>query len=72
LEGGRYILGEEVESFEAPFADFVGVAHAVGRASGTDAIELALRAVSVILCSRYRIGQSQPSRQSNGPVRWLC
>jgi len=47
LEGGSYILGKEVESFEAAFADFVGVAHAVGCASGTDAIELALRACNI-------------------------
>jgi dTDP-4-amino-4,6-dideoxygalactose transaminase len=44
LEGGSYILGREVGSFERAFADFVGVSHAVGCASGTDAIELALRA----------------------------
>ena len=47
LEGGSYILGREVESFEAAFADFVGVAHAIGCASGTDAIELALRACKI-------------------------
>ena len=47
LDGGSYILGKEVESFEAAFADFVGVAHAVGCASGTDAIELALRACNI-------------------------
>ena len=47
LEGGSYILGQEVESFEAAFADFVGVDHAVGCASGTDAIELALRACNI-------------------------
>jgi len=47
LEGGSYILGREVESFEAAFADFVGVDHAVGCASGTDAIELALRACNI-------------------------
>ena len=47
LEGGSYILGKEVESFEAAFADFVGVAHAVGCACGTDAIELALRACNI-------------------------
>ena len=29
LDGGAYILGREVEIFEAAFADFVGVAHAV-------------------------------------------
>jgi dTDP-4-amino-4,6-dideoxygalactose transaminase len=47
LEGGSYILGREVEAFEAAFADFVGVAHAVGCANGTDAIELALRACGI-------------------------
>src|SRR5271166_6070902 len=44
LESGSYILGREVEAFEA---DFVGVAYAVGCASGTDAIELALRACNI-------------------------
>jgi dTDP-4-amino-4,6-dideoxygalactose transaminase len=47
LEGGVYILGREVEIFEAAFADFVGVAHAIGLASGTDAIEIALRACGI-------------------------
>src|SRR5215467_1264473 len=47
LEGGSYILGREVEAFEAAFADFLGVAHAVGCANGTDAIELALRACGI-------------------------
>src|SRR5215510_7709821 len=47
LEGGTYILGQEVEAFEAAFADFVGAAHAVGVGNGTDAIELALRACGI-------------------------
>src|SRR5215831_17596420 len=47
LEGGSYILGREVEAFEAAFADFLGVVHAVGCANGTDAIELALRACGI-------------------------
>src|SRR5712691_6164061 len=47
LDGGVYILGKEVEAFEAAFADFVGVAHAVGVGSGTDALELALRACGI-------------------------
>jgi dTDP-4-amino-4,6-dideoxygalactose transaminase len=47
LEGGLYILGREVEMFEAAFADFVGVGHAIGVANGTDAIELALRASDI-------------------------
>lgn len=47
LDSGRYILGGEVENFEAEFASYLGVEHAIGVASGTDAIELALRAVGV-------------------------
>jgi dTDP-4-amino-4,6-dideoxygalactose transaminase len=47
LEGGSYILGKEVEAFEAAFADFVGVAHAIGVGSGTDALELALRGCGI-------------------------
>src|SRR5438105_9368663 len=44
LDRGWFILGPEVEAFEAAFARYHGVAHAVGVANGTDAIELALRA----------------------------
>ena len=47
LESGRYILGTEVEAFEEEFADYIGVSHAIGVASGTDAIELALRACGI-------------------------
>ncbi|MCQ3979342.1 MAG: erythromycin biosynthesis sensory transduction protein eryC1 [Anaerolineae bacterium] len=47
LAGGWYILGEEVRAFEAEFAAYLGVAHGVGVASGTDAVALALRAVGV-------------------------
>jgi dTDP-4-amino-4,6-dideoxygalactose transaminase len=44
LDRGRYILGEEVRSFEDEFASFVGVNHAVGLASGTEALHVALAA----------------------------
>ena len=47
FEGGVYILGREVEMFEAAFADYIGVRHAIGVGSGTDAIELALRASNI-------------------------
>ncbi len=47
VERGWYILGPENEAFEAAFANYCGVPHAVGVASGTDAIELALRATGV-------------------------
>lgn len=47
LDGGRFVGGEPVERFEREFAEWVGAGHAVGVASGTDAIEIALRAVGV-------------------------
>lgn len=46
-DSGWYILGPEVRAFEAEFAEYHGLARAVGVASGTDAIELALRAGGV-------------------------
>lgn len=47
LDSGRFILGDEVDRFEREFASYLGIDHAVGVANGTDAIELALRAVGV-------------------------
>lgn len=47
LAGGQYVLGREVEAFEAGFAEWLGVRHAVGTGSGTDALELALRAADI-------------------------
>lgn len=47
LERGWYILGREVERFEKEFASFLGVSHAVGVASGTDALQLALRTCNI-------------------------
>src|SRR6266566_5244562 len=37
----------EVAAFEQEFASFVGVAHSIGVANGTDAIELLLRALEI-------------------------
>ena len=44
---GRLVLGREVEAFEREFAAWVGAAHGVGVASGTDALTLALRALEI-------------------------
>ena len=47
LDSGWFLLGTEGESFEHEFADELCIGHAVGVASGTDAIEIALRALDV-------------------------
>jgi dTDP-4-amino-4,6-dideoxygalactose transaminase len=47
LDSGWYILGKEVEVFEKEFAEFVGTSHAVGVASGTDALYISLKALGV-------------------------
>lgn len=47
LRSGQYIGGGTISSFEAAFADAVGVPHAVGCNSGTDALILALRALGI-------------------------
>jgi dTDP-4-amino-4,6-dideoxygalactose transaminase len=47
LDSGWYVLGEEGRAFEAEFASAMGSDFAVGVATGTDAIELALLALGV-------------------------
>jgi dTDP-4-amino-4,6-dideoxygalactose transaminase len=47
LESQRFILGPHVEALEKEIAGFCGVSHAVGLASGTDALLLSLKAVGV-------------------------
>jgi dTDP-4-amino-4,6-dideoxygalactose transaminase len=47
LRSGRFILGQELESFEAEFAAYCGVSHCIGVASGTEALQLALLACGV-------------------------
>ena len=42
LSSGRFILGDEVERFEAEFAAYCGARHCVGVGSGTAALTLAL------------------------------
>jgi dTDP-4-amino-4,6-dideoxygalactose transaminase len=47
LERGWYLHGPETEAFEREFAAWCGTGHAVGVASGTDALEIALRAAGI-------------------------
>jgi dTDP-4-amino-4,6-dideoxygalactose transaminase len=47
LRHGRFILGPEVEAFEHKVAQYLGVKHAIGLNSGTDAITIGLKALGV-------------------------
>ena len=44
MESGWYVLGKEVEAFEAEYAAFCGTRHCVGLGNGLEALELVLRA----------------------------
>lgn len=45
LHHGQYILGPEIAELEAALAEYVGVKHCITVASGTDSLEIALRAL---------------------------
>ena len=47
LESCAFILGPNVRAFETEAAEYLGVPHAVGCASGTDALHLALLAAGI-------------------------
>jgi len=47
LKKTNFILGEEVEKFEKEFAEFCGSKYAIGVASGTDALKIALLASGI-------------------------
>jgi UDP-2-acetamido-2-deoxy-ribo-hexuluronate aminotransferase len=47
LDHGNFIMGPEISELEKALAEFVGVPHAITCASGTDSLEIALRALEI-------------------------
>ena len=47
LDSGWYLLGKENEAFEAEFAAYCGVKHAIGCANGLDALKLIVKAMGI-------------------------
>ncbi len=47
MEHGRFIMGPEVAEIEGLLAEYVGVQHCITTASGTDSLEIALRALEI-------------------------
>ncbi|HYJ00279.1 MAG TPA: DegT/DnrJ/EryC1/StrS family aminotransferase [Thermoleophilaceae bacterium] len=75
--GGRYILGPEVEAFEQELAHFLDVKHCVGVANGTDAITIALRALGVgpgdeVVCPSFTFYATVEATISAGATPVFC
>ena len=75
MASDRIVLGPEVEAFEREFAELTGTAEAVAVASGTDALELALRALdlppsSEVICPNLTAGATPTAifRAGHRPV----
>jgi len=47
LDHGQFIMGPEIAEIESALADYVGVKHCLTVASGTDSLEIALRALDI-------------------------
>src|SRR5688572_19389900 len=47
FRSGQFILGKQTAAFEQEFAAFIGTEYCIGVASGTDALEIALRACGI-------------------------
>ena len=47
LNSPQHILGQNVQSFEIKFADYIGVKHCLGVANGSDALVIALRSIGI-------------------------
>lgn len=77
LDRTAFVLGKEVTEFEKAFAAYIGVKHCVGVCSGTDALEMALRASGigpgdeVITVPNTYIATCEAISQAGATIRWI-
>jgi dTDP-4-amino-4,6-dideoxygalactose transaminase len=77
LDRSAFILDKEVTEFEKAFSAYIGVKHCVGVCSGTDAIEMALRACGigpgdeVITVANTYIATCEAISQAGATIRWV-
>ena len=77
LDRSAFILGPEVAAFERAFAEYIGVKHAIGVSSGTDALCMALHACGigpgdeVITVPNTYIATCEAISQVGSTIRWV-
>jgi dTDP-4-amino-4,6-dideoxygalactose transaminase len=64
VESGWYLLGPELEAFEAEFAGYCGTRHCVGVGSGLSALELALQAAGI--ARKHDLAVFEDAAQAHG------
>ncbi|MGB0383298.1 MAG: DegT/DnrJ/EryC1/StrS family aminotransferase [Ardenticatenaceae bacterium] len=77
LERTAYILGQELKEFEEAFANYIGLKHCLGVSTGTDALELAIRACGigpgdeVITVPNTFIATTETITHAGATLRWV-
>jgi dTDP-4-amino-4,6-dideoxygalactose transaminase len=77
MERGAYVMGKEHSEFEQAFANYVGAKHCLGVATGTDALELAIRACGiglgdeVITVPNTFIATTEAITHAGAKLRWV-
>jgi dTDP-3-amino-3,4,6-trideoxy-alpha-D-glucose transaminase len=74
---GRYVFGPELDAFEAEFAAYLGVEHAIGVGNGTDALTIALRALGLepgaeVICPSFTFYATAESIVNAGARPVFC
>jgi dTDP-4-amino-4,6-dideoxygalactose transaminase len=77
MERGAYIMGQEHAEFEQAFAAYIGAKHCLGVSTGTDALELAIRACGigpgdeVITVPNTFIATTEAITHAGAQLRWV-